>query len=589
MEQRIHFCNAKDNTKIAYAVTGNGYPVVRAAHYLSHLEFDFESPVWRHWIRELSKHNTYIRYDERGCGLSDWNPSEFTFDSFVSDLETVVDSLGLEKFALLGISQGGPVGIAYAALHPERVSHLIIYGSYALGWAKRPEDPEGITIREAMRKLIEVGWGKDNPAFRQAFTSLFIPEAGPEQMRWWNELQRVSCPPANALKFDSVFANIDVSSLLRKVSVPTLILHARHDSVVPFEQGRLLASQIPKARFVSFEGMNHVLLESEPGWQTFLREFRTFLGTSTHAQGLIQEPNLAQPKEDELLTAKDVLTNINEVSLSKFSVVGNYVRHDPRVRNSLKDLKTKIITGLHTTRRSGTSNYLLWAPPGSGKTFLVQEIARSLENEIRYEELNLARMDMDEFSSRLARISGAGKPCLCFTDEIDSKPAESWPYEILLPTLEPPETTSPSASFVLAGSSTSGIDEMKQRIASRPKGPDLLSRIPNDNEFKIPTLTVADKILVSLSQLRLAGKRIGRPVNEAEKLGLYYISLNPRLSNARQLRQLANSAVERLPAGEDRIKYDHLFSAGDPENKEFWERSESVRQDLTGSFVAITD
>jgi hypothetical protein len=254
----------------------------------------------------------------------------------------------------------------------------------------------------------------------------------------------------------------------------------------------------------------------------------------------------------------------------------------------LKDLKTKIIAGLQT-RRTGTSNYLLWAPPGSGKTFLVQEIARSLENQIRYEELNLARMDMDEFSSRLARVSSSGKPCLCFADEIDSKPAESWPYEILLPTLEPPETRSPSASFVLAGSSTSGIEEMKQRIASRPKGPDLLSRIPNDNEFKIPPLTVADKILVSLSQLRLAGKRIGRPVNEAEKLGLYYISLNPLLSNARQLKLLANSAVERLPAGEDRIKYDHLFSAGDPENKEFWKRSESVRQDLTGSFVAITD
>lgn len=277
-EQQIHFCMARDGTKIAYAVTGNGYPIVRPAHYLSHLEFDFKSPVWQHWIRQLSRYNTYLRYDERGCGLSDRDPPEFSFESWVSDLETVVDSVGKEKFVLLGVSQGGAVGVAYAARHPERVSHLVLYGAYAQGWGRRTGDNEAMRRREGLSNLIELGWGQDNPAFRQAFTSLFIPEGGLEQMRWFNELQKISCSPRNALKFDSVFRDIDVTQLLSKVEVPTLIFHARHDAVVPFEQGRLLAAQIRGARFVPFEGKNHILLETESGWPIFLRELRQFIG-----------------------------------------------------------------------------------------------------------------------------------------------------------------------------------------------------------------------------------------------------------------------------------------------------------------------
>jgi TolB-like protein/pimeloyl-ACP methyl ester carboxylesterase/Tfp pilus assembly protein PilF len=287
-DQRIQFCKASDGTKIAYAITGKGYPLVRAAHYLSHLEFDFESPVWRHWIRELSRYNTYVRYDERGCGLSDQDPPEFAFDAWVSDLETVVDSIGLDKFDLLGVSQGGAVSIAYAVKHPDRVNHLVLYGAYARGWGKRvgsKTTPHALKTREAMHKLVEFGWGQDNPAFRQMFTSLFVPDGGPEKQSWFNELQRVSCSPQNALRFDGVFADIEITRLLPKVSVPTLILHARHDSVVPFEEGRLLAAQIPGARFVSFDGRNHILLESEPGWHTFLHEARQFIGTPSD-QGL---------------------------------------------------------------------------------------------------------------------------------------------------------------------------------------------------------------------------------------------------------------------------------------------------------------
>jgi len=279
--QKIRFCTAHDGAKIAYAVTGKGPPLVRAAHYLSHLEFDFESPVWRHWIAEMSRFNTYVRYDERGCGLSDQDPPEFSFEAWVADLETVVDSLGLKRFDLLGVSQGGAVSIAYALRHPERVNHLILYGAYARGWAKRTgktPNPRAMETRETMHRLIELGWGQDNPAFRQMFTSLFMPDGGPEQQRWFNELQRVSCSPLNALRFDNTFASIDIAQLLPKVSVPTLILHTRNDGVVPFEEGRLMASQIPGARFVSFEGRNHILLETEPAWHTFLGEVRSFTG-----------------------------------------------------------------------------------------------------------------------------------------------------------------------------------------------------------------------------------------------------------------------------------------------------------------------
>ena len=499
----------------------------------------------------------------------------------------MVDSLGLEKFALLGVSQGGSVGVAYASRHPERVSQLVLYGAYALGWAKRSQDPGSIKTREAMSNLIGLGWGQANPAFRQMFTSLFIPEAGPEQMRWYNELQRVSCTPENAARFDSVFSTVDVTQLLKKISVPTLVLHARHDSVVPFEQGRLLATQIPKARFVPFESRNHILLENEPGWQTFLAELRLFLGGPAHPATILEGPKTEQQIVDDPHATRDLIIRVEDVPLSRFRVVGSYVRHDPQVRNSLKDWKLRIISDVQT-HKTGTSNYLLWAPPGSGKTYFVQEIARSLGDLVRYEELNLAQLGKEEFVSRLRQLDASTKPSLCLVDEIDAKPAETWPYETLLSALDPTAGRT-STSFILAGSSTSGIDQMKRRIASRPKGGDVLSRIPVTNEFVIPSLSPGDRILVSLAQLRHAGRGMGRTVNEVEKLALYYICSNPRLSNARQLRSFAARSVERLPIGEDRIKYDHLFAAGDPENKGFWTKSEPVRKELAGSFISISD
>jgi pimeloyl-ACP methyl ester carboxylesterase/tetratricopeptide (TPR) repeat protein len=280
LEQEIRFCRSSDGARIAYATVGSGPPLVKAANWLSHLEFDSNSPVWRHWIRELSRDHMLVRYDERGCGLSDWAVDEFSLDAWVRDLEAVVDALELERFPLLGISQGGPIAIAYATRHPERVSRLILYGSYSRGASHRGLSDREREERDLMLGLIRIGWGKDHAAFRQVFTSLFIPDGSSEQVRWFNELQRVSATPENAARMYATFYTLDVRESAPGLHIPTLVLHGTGDMRVPFTEGRLLASLIPHARLVPIESRNHLLLESEPGWHHFLREVRSFLGLS---------------------------------------------------------------------------------------------------------------------------------------------------------------------------------------------------------------------------------------------------------------------------------------------------------------------
>jgi pimeloyl-ACP methyl ester carboxylesterase/DNA-binding winged helix-turn-helix (wHTH) protein len=277
LRQEIRFATASDGVRIAYSTTGDGRPFVKAANWLNHLEFEWESPVWRHWIHAISRHHRFVRYDERGCGLSDWQVPELSFESWVRDLETVVDAQGLDRFALLGISQGGPVAATYAVRHPDRVSHLILYGSYARGWAHR-DDPRVLEARRAVTDLVRLGWGQNNQAFRQIFSQRFMPDAGPEQMDWFNDLQRISASPENAARFMNDFAQLDVRGLLAKVSVPTLVLHCQRDGVVPFDEGRLLAAGIPGARFVPLPSRNHLLVEDEPGWTMLLDELAEFLG-----------------------------------------------------------------------------------------------------------------------------------------------------------------------------------------------------------------------------------------------------------------------------------------------------------------------
>jgi DNA-binding SARP family transcriptional activator/pimeloyl-ACP methyl ester carboxylesterase len=278
--QDIRFCQASDGIKIALSTAGSGLPIVKAANFLNHLEYDWESPVWRHLISDIAAHNTLIRYDERGTGLSDWDVGEITFEDCVSDLEAVVDTLGLEKFILFGISQGAAVSIAYAARHPERVEKMILHGGYALGW-KDKGTPEQKRSRDAMVTLMEAGWGQNNPMFRQLFTSQFIPDATLEQYNWFNELQLISTSPENAVKLEHVNNDIDVRDLAKQITTPTLVTHSRGEARVPFEAGRRLAMAIPKARFVPLESNNHLILEQEPAWQRFRTVFRGFVEADT--------------------------------------------------------------------------------------------------------------------------------------------------------------------------------------------------------------------------------------------------------------------------------------------------------------------
>lgn len=280
-EQQIRFCTSTDGVSIAYATFGSGPPLVKAANWLNHLEFDFNSPVWQHWLRDLSRSHTLVRYDQRGCGLSDWDVEDFSLDSWVRDLEAVVEALKLDRFPLIGISQGGCIAVTYAVRHPEKVSHLILYGCYGRGRLHRGLSEPELEERELMIRLAKVGWGQENPAFRQVFTSLFIPDGTQEHTNWFNELQRISTSPEIAVRIMKGFDDLNVSELASKVSMPTLVLHAKNDLRVPFAEGRLLASLIPGAQFVPLESRNHVLLEGEPAWRRFLNEVRTFLGVQT--------------------------------------------------------------------------------------------------------------------------------------------------------------------------------------------------------------------------------------------------------------------------------------------------------------------
>ncbi|CAG2140685.1 alpha/beta fold hydrolase [Cupriavidus numazuensis] len=278
-KQQIRLCTSRDGVRLAYALTGTGPPLVKAANWMSHLEFDVGSPVWSHMLAALSSDHTLIRYDERGCGLSDREVEELSFDAWLRDLETIVDATGVDHFPLLGISQGASIAVAYAVAHPQRVSHLILHGGYARGRLKRDLhlNPHLREEAELMNKLAELGWGQENPAFRQFFTTQFIPGGTAEQHRWFNELERVSTSPVNAARFMRVFNEIDVVALLPQVSCPTLVMHAVRDARVPFDEGRLIASEIPGARFVPLESGNHLLLETEPAWQRWRDEIRNFL------------------------------------------------------------------------------------------------------------------------------------------------------------------------------------------------------------------------------------------------------------------------------------------------------------------------
>jgi pimeloyl-ACP methyl ester carboxylesterase/DNA-binding CsgD family transcriptional regulator len=292
----IRFCTAPDGARLAFAVHGHGPPLVRVATWLTHLELDWGSPIWRHWLDRLGESHTVVRYDERGCGLSAPGVEQLSVETWVGDLERVIDTVGLERFALLGVSQGAAIAVAYAARHPDRVSDLVLYGGYARGRRLRGQGDE----EEALIAAIRAGLASDEPAFRHLFSMLFLPHGTAEQMAWYDELLRTTTTADMAGRLFRARGAVDVLDAARRVKVRALVMHAREDRVVPVDEGRLLASLIPGARLVVLDSANHILLAEEPAWDQFLSEFREFIGTCA-APALAAAVGDLSPRELQVL------------------------------------------------------------------------------------------------------------------------------------------------------------------------------------------------------------------------------------------------------------------------------------------------
>lgn len=272
----IRFCSAEDGTRLAYAMHGRGPPLVRVATWLTHLELDWKSPIWRHWLDRLGESHLVLRYDERGCGLSDGGVDEPSVETWIGDLEAVVNAARLERFSLLGVSQGAAIALAYATRHPERVSDLVLYGGYARGRRIRGQAQQ----EEALLAAIRAGWSTDDPAFRRVFSMLFLPQGTPAQMAWYDELLRTTTSTDYAVRLFRARGGVDVVGTAPNVRVRTLVMHARGDRVVPVEEGRLLATLIPDARLVLLDSANHILLADEPAWEHLLVTLHEFLDTA---------------------------------------------------------------------------------------------------------------------------------------------------------------------------------------------------------------------------------------------------------------------------------------------------------------------
>jgi pimeloyl-ACP methyl ester carboxylesterase/DNA-binding CsgD family transcriptional regulator len=342
-----------DGARLAYAMHGHGPLLVRVATWLTHLDLDWHSPVWRHWLDRLGERHTVLRYDERGCGLSDAAVGELSVNMWVGDLEAVVDAAGLERFALLGISQGAAIAVVYAARHPERVSDLVLYGGYARGRQVRGQAQQ----EEALVAAIRAGWSTDNPAFRRVFSMLFLPHGTPAQLAWYDELLRTTASAETAVRLFQARGGIDVVATAPNVVARTLVLHARGDRVVPVEEGRLLATLIPDARLVLLDSANHILLADEPAWEHFLSTLHAFLGTSDGTPRRAVSSDLS-PRELEVL-------DLVAAGLTNEAIAARLVLSVRTVERHLSNVYAKLgVVGKAARAAAAVSFIERQAPPG---------------------------------------------------------------------------------------------------------------------------------------------------------------------------------------------------------------------------------
>jgi pimeloyl-ACP methyl ester carboxylesterase/DNA-binding CsgD family transcriptional regulator len=351
-DQQIGFCRATDGTRLAYAVHGSGPPLVVVSCWLSHLQHDWQSPVWRHFLDQLGEIATVIRYDERGFGMSDWSVDDFSIEARLGDLEAVLAATGFDRFALLGMSGGSAVAMAYAVAHPERVSRLILYGTVCGEPLTRT--PDETAVEETYRSMIRVGWAKDDPEFRRVFTTRFIPDATEEQMRWFDNLQRMSTSPANAVASRIARQQVDIFDELHRITAPTIVLQAVGDRSTTFDNGVRVSAEIPGARLVPLESRNHILLGDEPAWRIFIDEVTEFLEPDRRAHaaknpGRATEP-LSRRERDVLRLAADGRTN-EEIADALTLSVRTVERH-------LSNVYGKLGLGGRAARAAAVAEYL---------------------------------------------------------------------------------------------------------------------------------------------------------------------------------------------------------------------------------------
>jgi pimeloyl-ACP methyl ester carboxylesterase len=336
-EPQIRFCTTADGVNIAWASAGRGLPLVKTPNWVNHLELDMRSLVWRRWIQRMGKGHTLVRYDARGCGLSDRDVTALSLDTQRLDLEAVVEAAKLDRFVLYGASQGAAIAIDYAARHPGRVSHLVLYGGYLRGARKRAQSRAAFEEAEAILKLVQLGWGRENSAFRQIFATQFIPESTQEQLKAFDELQRMTVTPETAAAILSMMHDVDVTESAKRVQCPTLVFHSRGDARVPFEEGRRLASVIPHAEFVPLDSNNHVLLEHQVAWERFFVELEDFLARHGAPATNVNVPSLA-----DLTAAESRVLDLLAAGLNNDKIAQRLEITPKTVRNHINHIFHKL-------------------------------------------------------------------------------------------------------------------------------------------------------------------------------------------------------------------------------------------------------